>query len=111
MRALGISSCLTHFHLWKLCGSKNSLCRAVKGVQCLLVRFTSEHIVTPPVLDSKVGFTDYDRERREFHVEVPEYFNFANTLDDWAEKEKVGTLLFIYSKFSLDDKYVKRIKT
>jgi len=42
------------------------------------------------VFDSKVGFTDYEKERREFHLEVPEYFNFANVLDEWAQKEKRG---------------------
>ena len=50
---------------------------------------THVHVTTPPVFDSKVGFTDYEKERREFHIEVPEYFNFADVLDEWAQKEKV----------------------
>ena len=43
------------------------------------------------MFDSKVGFNDYEKERREFRLDVPEYFNFANVLDEWAQKEKVGT--------------------
>ena len=50
---------------------------------------SSVHDAPPPVLDSRAGFTDYERERREFHIDVPEYFNFANVLDEWARKEKV----------------------
>jgi len=42
------------------------------------------------MFDSKVGFNDYEKERREFRLEVPEYFNFANVLDEWAQKEKRG---------------------
>ena len=52
-------------------------------------QLSSVHDAPPPVLDSRAGFTDYERERREFHIDVPEYFNFANVLDEWARKEKV----------------------
>ena len=67
---------------------------SAKAVKCIFSRWSSGHhvhVATPPVFDSKVGFTDYEKERREFHLEVPEYFNFANVLDEWAQKEKVGT--------------------
>ncbi|XP_044179256.1 acyl-coenzyme A synthetase ACSM3, mitochondrial-like [Acropora millepora] len=58
----------------------------------ILFRWSSghAHVVTPPVFDSKVGFTDYGKERREFSLEVPEYFNFANVIDKWTQKDKLG---------------------
>ncbi|XP_078691973.1 acyl-coenzyme A synthetase ACSM3, mitochondrial-like [Branchiostoma floridae x Branchiostoma belcheri] len=37
---------------------------------------------------SRTGFDDYEAGRRNFRLEVPEYFNFANVVDDWAQKEK-----------------------
>lgn len=43
----------------------------------------------PPVFDSRTGFNDYDKEKRNFQLKVPEYFNFANILDEWAQKERV----------------------
>lgn len=42
---------------------------------------------------SHTGFNDYDIGRREFKLEVPEYFNFANVLDEWARKERVSTCM------------------
>ena len=67
---------------------------STKSFNCIFSRLSSVHVhvTTPPVFDSKVGFTDYEKERREFRIDVPEYFNFANVLDDWAQKEKVRTL-------------------
>ncbi|XP_058944586.2 acyl-coenzyme A synthetase ACSM3, mitochondrial [Pocillopora verrucosa] len=65
---------------------------SIAAIDCILSRWNSGHVhaTTPPVFDSKVGFTDYEKERREFHIRVPEYFNFANVLDEWAQKEKTG---------------------
>ncbi|XP_068695057.1 acyl-coenzyme A synthetase ACSM3, mitochondrial-like [Montipora foliosa] len=66
---------------------------SIRAFNFTVLRWSSSHdvhSVTPPVFDSKVGFTDYERERREFNLEVPEYFNFANIIDAWAEKEKLG---------------------
>ncbi|XP_066291203.1 acyl-coenzyme A synthetase ACSM3, mitochondrial-like isoform X2 [Branchiostoma lanceolatum] len=37
---------------------------------------------------SRTGFDDYEAGWKNFHLEVPEYFNFANVVDDWAKKEK-----------------------
>lgn len=38
---------------------------------------------------SSAGFTDYEHERENFKLDVPEYFNFAtDVIDKWAEKEK-----------------------
>ena len=71
---------------------------SAKAVNCIFSRCSSGHhvhVAAPPVFDSKVGFTDYEKERREFHLEVPEYFNFANVLDEWAQKEKVGTYVLL----------------
>ncbi|XP_072044595.1 acyl-coenzyme A synthetase ACSM3, mitochondrial-like isoform X2 [Amphiura filiformis] len=39
---------------------------------------------------SHTGFNDYEIGRKEFKLEVPENFNFANVLDEWAQKERVG---------------------
>ena len=64
-------------------------CRSTKALRFIFSRSSSVHVSTPPVFDSKVGFTDYEKERTEFHISVPEYFNFANVLDEWAQKEKV----------------------
>ena len=39
---------------------------------------------------SAVGFVDYEQERANFRLTVPEYYNFAtDVIDDWAKKEKV----------------------
>lgn len=36
------------------------------------------------------NFSDYDSMKRDFKLEVPEYFNFAgDVLDKWTEMEKV----------------------
>lgn len=67
---------------------------SAKAVNCILSRWSCDHrvhAVTLPVFDSKVGFTNYEKERREFNIEVPEYFNFANLIDEWTQTEKVGT--------------------
>ena len=45
----------------------------------------------PPVYDSRTGFNDYYNEKKKFQLKVPEFFNFSNILDDWAQKEKVGS--------------------
>lgn len=69
-------------------------CGSTKALDCIFSRRLSSvhvHVSRPPVFDSKVGFTDYDKERREFRIDVPEFFNFANVLDEWAQKEKVRT--------------------
>ena len=91
MRLLGIGFSVPSRYnrrLTKLhCGSTNAL-------NFIFSRLSSVHVRTPPVFDSKVGFTDYEKERREFHINVPEYFNFANVLEEWAQKEKVRS----YSK-------------
>ncbi len=39
---------------------------------------------------SHTGFNDYDIGRKEFKLQVPEHFNFANVLDEWARKERVS---------------------
>ncbi|XP_055994798.1 acyl-coenzyme A synthetase ACSM3, mitochondrial [Sorex fumeus] len=37
------------------------------------------------------NFSDYESMRRDFKLEVPEYFNFANdVLDQWTNSEKAG---------------------
>ena len=82
MRLVGIGFSVARRHKsWRLtklhCGSR--------------LNSVHVHVNTPPVFDSKVGFTDYEKERREFRINVPEYFNFANVLDEWAQKEKVRT--------------------
>ncbi|XP_038048324.1 acyl-coenzyme A synthetase ACSM3, mitochondrial-like [Patiria miniata] len=41
---------------------------------------------------SATGFNDYELGRRQFQLDVPEYFNFASdVLDVWAQKEQAGT--------------------
>lgn len=64
---------------------------SARALNDILFRWSSghAHVVTPPVFDSKVGFTDYEKERGEFSLEVPEYFNFANIIDKWTQKDKV----------------------
>lgn len=64
---------------------------SARALNDILFRWSSGHVhvVTPPVFDSKVGFTDYEKARREFSLEVPEYFNFANIIDSWTQKDKV----------------------
>ncbi|XP_041473470.1 acyl-coenzyme A synthetase ACSM3, mitochondrial-like [Lytechinus variegatus] len=40
---------------------------------------------------SMTGFNDYELGRREFKIDVPEYFNFASdVMDEWARKEETG---------------------
>ncbi|ELU02061.1 hypothetical protein CAPTEDRAFT_184514 [Capitella teleta] len=40
---------------------------------------------------SAAGFNDYEAERRNFNMFVPEYYNFAkDVIDVWAAKEKSG---------------------
>ncbi|XP_077868003.1 LOW QUALITY PROTEIN: acyl-coenzyme A synthetase ACSM3, mitochondrial-like, partial [Saccoglossus kowalevskii] len=40
---------------------------------------------------SSTGFNDYELGRKDFRLDVPEYFNFAgDVLDEWAEREKNG---------------------
>ncbi|CAH3114733.1 unnamed protein product [Porites lobata] len=78
-------------NIWRLANKYGGSSKRV--VNCISWRCSSGHrvhVATPPVFDSKVGFTDYEKERREFHLEVPEYFNFAEVIDEWAEKEKNG---------------------
>ena len=54
---------------------------------------------------SALGYTDYDTERKNFQLTVPQYYNFASdVIDSWAEKEKVVmkiNLLFSLKKFFL----------
>ncbi|XP_054706282.1 acyl-coenzyme A synthetase ACSM3, mitochondrial-like isoform X2 [Uloborus diversus] len=41
--------------------------------------------------DSRVGFNDYEKERKSWNVEIPEKFNFASdVIDAWAQREKNG---------------------
>ena len=92
MRLLGIRTFLASRNVLKSWSSATTHRESTEAVSRILSRWASGHqVTTPPVFDSKVGFTDYEKERREFHLEVPEYFNFANVLDEWAQKEKVGT--------------------
>lgn len=42
---------------------------------------------------SATGFNDYELERKRFKWEVPTYYNFANVMDAWAEKERNGERL------------------
>ena len=94
MRLLVIDSTLAACNSLKSWRSAKIHGGSAKVVNCVLSRWSSgHHVATPPVFDSKVGFTDYEKERREFNLEVPEYFNFANVIDDWAQKEKVGTYI------------------
>ena len=89
MRLVGIGlSVASRYKSWRL---PKLHCEVTKALNVIFSRLSSVHVhvSTPPVFDSKVGFTDYDKERREFHIDVPEYFNFANVLDEWAQKEKV----------------------
>eukprot|EP00057_Strongylocentrotus_purpuratus_P007182 XP_011661656.1 PREDICTED: acyl-coenzyme A synthetase ACSM3, mitochondrial-like [Strongylocentrotus purpuratus] len=40
---------------------------------------------------SMTGFNDYELGRKEFNIDVPEYFNFASdVMDAWARKEETG---------------------
>ncbi|XP_071954555.1 acyl-coenzyme A synthetase ACSM3, mitochondrial-like [Antedon mediterranea] len=39
---------------------------------------------------SATGFNDYELGRKHFELEIPEYFNFVEVLDEWAQKEKNG---------------------
>lgn len=91
MRGLLINSAIAGNKIskpWRLSPTFRESARALNDI---LLRWRSGHIhvVTPPVFDSKVGFTDYEKERREFSLDVPEYFNFANIIDAWAQKDKV----------------------
>ena len=89
MRLIGIGfQVASRYRSWRLASLHYG---STKALDCIFYRLSSVHVSTPPVFDSKVGFTDYDKERREFHIDVPEYFNFANVLDEWAQKEKVRT--------------------
>ena len=91
MRLVGIGfQVAPRYRSWRLAKLH---CGFTKALDFIFYRLSSihVHVSTPPVFDSKVGFTDYDKERREFHIDVPEYFNFANVLDEWAQKEKVRT--------------------
>ena len=46
--------------------------------------------ISRPSSTSAVGFNDYEKERKNFRLDVPEYYNFArDVIDSWAEKEKV----------------------
>ena len=39
---------------------------------------------------SATGFNDYELGRKQFKLQVPEYFNFAgDVLDEWARREQV----------------------
>ncbi|KAJ7360282.1 hypothetical protein OS493_016912 [Desmophyllum pertusum] len=90
MRLVGIGSSLAYrCKSWRLAQIHSG---SSKAINCIFSRLSSVHVhvTTPAVFDSKVGFTDYEKERREFHIDVPEYFNFANVLDEWAQKEKIG---------------------
>ena len=95
MGLFGINSSVKAINLrniWRLANKYGG--SSLRVINCISWRCSSGHhvhVATPPVFDSKVGFTDYEKERREFHLEVPEYFNFAEVIDEWAEKEKVGT--------------------
>lgn len=91
MRLVCLASALRfRFQSW---GSSRVHHGSIAAIDYILSRWNSGHVhaTTPPVFDSKVGFTDYEKERREFRIRVPEYFNFANVLDEWAQKEKVWT--------------------
>ncbi|XP_072168508.1 acyl-coenzyme A synthetase ACSM3, mitochondrial-like [Diadema setosum] len=39
---------------------------------------------------SVTGFNDYELGRQRFQLDVPEYFNFANVMDEWARREERG---------------------
>ena len=96
MRLLGIRSFLSRSNVSKAWRSSKIHRGSTEAVSRILSRWSSRnHVATPPMFDSKVGFNDYEKERREFHLEVPEYFNFANVLDEWAQKEKVGTYVLL----------------
>ena len=64
------------------------LTKAVYRRACV-AGLSSFHRSYPPVYDSRTGFVDYKKEKNNFKLEAPEYFNFANVLDEWAQKEKV----------------------
>ena len=92
MRLLGIRSFLSRSNVSKAWRSSKIHRGSTEAVSRILSRWSSgNHVATPPMFDSKVGFNDYEKERREFRLDVPEYFNFAKVLDEWAQKEKVGT--------------------
>jgi len=91
MRLVGIGfSVASRYKSWRLTKLHRG---STKALDFIFSRLSSVHVhvSTPPVFDSKVGFTDYEKERREFHIDVPKYFNFANVLNEWAQKEKVRT--------------------
>ena len=94
MGLFGINSSVKAINLRSIWRLPNKYGAFVRVINCTSWRCGSGHrvhVATPPVFDSKVGFTDYEKERRDFHLEVPEYFNFAEVIDEWAQKEKVGT--------------------
>ncbi len=40
-------------------------------------------------MTSDLNMTDYDEARRDFNIEVPEYFNFGyDIIDDWAHRQR-----------------------
>ena len=109
MRLLGIGPYLATRSVRKFRRSVNVHRGSSRVVNCILWRWSSGHhvhVATPPVFDSKVGFTDYEKERKEFRLEVPEYFNFANVIDEWAQKEKVGRkILHINERYGRRNMY------
>ena len=64
-----------------------------KSVQFCINNKVKTHTVTVPrrqwsALPSAVGFNNYEETKRQFKIQVPEYFNFASdVIDKWAEKE------------------------
>lgn len=62
-------------------------CGFIKVFDCIFfccLSFVYVYVSMLLVFDFKVGFIDYDKERREFYIDVFEFFNFVNVLDEWV---------------------------
>lgn len=91
---LRIRHCQTKYRLISRLYSRTLQTKTSSSIQACFNRgFCSViHPSTPPVFDSKVGFVDYEKEWSNYRIEVPKFFNFANVLDGWAEKDEVSVL-------------------
>ncbi|XP_036597557.1 acyl-coenzyme A synthetase ACSM3, mitochondrial [Trichosurus vulpecula] len=68
----------------------------------ILLRIRCSQLLRIPMVSSRAfhkdyrvpapqNFSDYESVKRDFKIEVPEYFNFAkDVLDHWAKMEKIG---------------------
>nr|KAF6439634.1 acyl-CoA synthetase medium chain family member 3 [Rousettus aegyptiacus] len=63
----------------------------VKCSQCLAIPHLVRALHRGYRTATPQNFSDYDSIKRDFKLEVPEYFNFArDVLDKWTDMEKAG---------------------